>query len=119
MDTSTQAQKRQRATTFPSARGAAPTCGLLEVQWDSPFDRLCFLVSAPDLALKNSRRYTTLLAELIAGSGCTEDEILAHGHKVRAYLFFAQDRLSKDGQLDGLTGKEKRIYRLPAVAPAF
>ena len=119
METSTQAQKRQRATTFPSATGAAPACGLLEVHWDSPFDRLCFQVSAPDLAIKNNRRYTALLAELIAGSGCTEDEILAHGNKVRAYLFFAQDRLKKEGHLEGLTGKEKRPYRLAPVNPAF
>lgn len=115
----TQAQKRQRATTFPSATGAAPACGLLEVHWDSPFDRLCFQVSAPDLAIKNNRRYTALMAELIAGSGCTEEEILAHGNKVRAYLFFAQDRLKKEGQLEGLTGKEKRPYRLAPVNPAF
>jgi hypothetical protein len=119
MESSTQAQKRQRANTFPSVSGAAPACGLLDVRWDSPFDRLCFLVSAPDLPLKNNRRYTTLLAELMAGSGCTEEEILAHGHKVRAYLFFAEDRLRKEGALDGLTGREKRAYRLAPVVPAF
>ena len=116
MDTLTQAQKRQRATAFPSAQGATPACGMLEVEFDSPFDRLCYLISAP---LKNSRRYATVLAELMAGSGCTEEELLAHGHKVRAYLFFAEDRLRKDGKLDGLTGKEKFPYRLPPVTPAF
>jgi hypothetical protein len=116
MDTSTQAQKRQRATAFPSVQGATPGCGVLDVQFDSPFDRLCFLVSAP---VKNSRRYATMLAELMAGSGCTEEEILAHGHKVRAYLFFAEDRLRKEGKLDGLTGKAKYPYRLSPVTPAF
>jgi len=116
METSTQAQKRQRATAFPSAEGATPACGMLEVQFESPFDRLCYLVSAP---LKNSRRYATVLAELMAGSGCTEEELLAHGHKVRAYLFFAEDRLRKEGKLDGLSGKEKFPYRLPPVTPAF
>lgn len=116
MESSVQAQKRQRATAFPSVEGATPGCGVLDVQFDSPFDRLCFLISAP---VKNGRRYATLLAELMDGSGCTEEELLAHGHKVRAYLFFAEDRLRKEGKLDGLTGKEKYPYRLPAVTPAF
>ena len=119
MTSSVQAQKRQRSSAFPSASGATPGCGLLDVQWESPFDRLCFLISAPDLAVKNNRRYTALLAELVTGSGCTEDEVLAHGNKVRAYLFFAQDRLRKEGKLDGLTGKEKHPYHLAPVAPAF
>jgi hypothetical protein len=92
---------------------------LLEVQWASPFDRQCFLLSSPDLALKNSRRYAKLLAELMAGSGCTEEELLAHGNKVRAYLFFAEDRLTKEGRLAGLTGKAKYTYELPQVALAF
>jgi hypothetical protein len=55
----------------------------------------------------------------MTGSGCTEEEVLAHGNKVRAYLFFAQDRLRREGQLDRLTGKEKYSYQLPPVAPAF
>jgi hypothetical protein len=116
---SIQAQKRQRATAFPSPDAAAQSCGLLDVSWDSAFDRLCYLVSAPDLKQKNNRRYTKLLTEIMTGSGCTEEEVLAHGHKVRAYLFFAQDRLMKSGQLDQLTGKEKYPYRLPPVEPAF
>jgi hypothetical protein len=116
---STQAQKRQRATAFPPPDPAAQSCGLLDVSWDSAFDRLCFLVSAPDLKQKNNRRYTKLLAELMTGSGCTEEEVVAHGLKVRAYLFFAQDRLMKEGKLDQLTGKEKYPYRLPPVDPAF
>jgi len=119
METLTQTQKRQRATAFPPANGAPPACGLLEVSWGSPFDRLCFLVAAPDLAVKNNRRYTKLLAELMAGSGCTEEEVLAHGHKVRAYLYFAQERLKREGQLERLTGKEKYSYQLPPVAHAF
>jgi hypothetical protein len=119
MESSTQALKRERARSFPPPTGAPPTSGLLSVTWDSPFDRLCFLVSAPDLAIKNNRRYTKLMAELIAGSGCTEEEIVAHGNKVRAYLFFAQDRLRKAGELDRLAGKEKYAYQLPPVIPAF
>jgi len=119
MESSTQAQKRQRATAFPPVSGPASGCGLLEVEWGSPFDRLCFLVSAPDLAVKNNRRYTKLLAEISEGSGCTETEILAHGNKVRAYLFFAQERLKREGQLDHLTGRQKYSYQLPPVTPAF
>lgn len=119
MATATQVQKRQRATAFPPSSGAAPSCGLLDVRWDSPFDRLCYMISGPDLALKNNSRYVKLLAEITAGSGCTEEEILAHGNKVRAYLFFAQDRLTKEGRLGGLKGTEKYVYQLPAVIPAF
>jgi hypothetical protein len=119
MTSSVQEQKRKRASTFPPVTGATPACGLLDVQWDSPFDRLCFLVSAPDLALKNSSRYGKLLEEAMSGSGCTEEEILAHGNKVRAYLFFAQDRLTKEGRLGGLKGSEKYVYQLVPVAPAF
>jgi len=119
MSTLTQVEKRRRATAFPPASGAAPACGPLDVQWSSPFDRLCFMLSRPDLATRNSRGYAKLLAELTAGSGCTEEELLAHGNKVRAYLFFAEDRLSKQGALDGLTGRQKYPYQLPEVSPAF
>lgn len=116
---STQEQKRLRATAFSPSKGAAPSCGLLDVQWESAFDRLCFLVSSPDLAIKNQDRYAKLMAEIIAGSGCTEEEVLAHGNKVRAVLFFAQDRAAKDGLLAGLTGRNKLPYKLPPVNPAF
>jgi hypothetical protein len=119
MTSSTQIRKRERASAFPPASGASPGSGLLDVRWGSEFDRLCFLVTAPDLSLKNSRRYTKLLAEIMEGSGCTEEEVLAHGNKVRAYLFFAQDRLEKEGQLRQLKGKEKYVYELPPVVPAF
>jgi len=57
------------------------------------------------------------LAELTAGSGCTEEEILAHGNKVRAYIYFAQERLKREGHLDQLKGKEKYAYQLPPVIP--
>jgi hypothetical protein len=119
VSTSIQAQKRQRAIAFPPAAGPAPTCGSLEVRWASPFDRQCFLLTAPDLITKNNRRYTKLLADLIDGSGCTEEELLAHGNKVRAYLFFAEERLAREGRLDGLTGKAKYVYELPQVSLAF
>ena len=119
MITSIQDKKRQRAATFPPATGVAPSSGLLYVEWDSSFDRLCFLASSPDLALKNRARYDKLLTEITAGSGCTEEEVLAHGNKVRAVLFFAQERFAREGHLDRLTGKEKYAYRLAPVRPAF
>lgn len=119
MTVATQALKRQRASEFPPVDGTAPTCGALSVQWDSPFDRQCFVLSRPDLSQKNPRLYTKVLAELIAGSGCTEAELLAHGNKVRAYLFFAEDRLAKKGLLEGLGSREKYAYQLPQVIPAF
>jgi hypothetical protein len=115
----TQALKRQRASEFPAVDGTAPTCGALSVQWESPFDRQCFILSRPDLSQKNPRLYAKVLAELIAGSGCTEKELLAHGNKVRAYLFFAEDRLAKKGLLEGLGSREKYAYQLPQVIPAF
>lgn len=119
MGTSIQDQKRQRAAAFPPATGAAPSSGLLDVGWDSPFDRLCFMVSSPDLATKNKLRYGKLLAELTTGSACTEDEVLAHGNKVRAVLYFAQERIAREGHLDQLTGREKYAFRLAPVIPAF
>ena len=119
MTVTTQALKRQRASEFPRVEGTAPTCGALSVQWDSPFDRQCFVLSKPDLSVKNPKMYAKVLAELIAGSGCTEKELLAHGNKVRAYLFFAEDRLAKKGLLATLGAREKYAYQLPQVIPAF
>jgi hypothetical protein len=119
MIASIQEQKRKRATAFAPPTGAAPSCGMLDVQWESSFDRLCYVISAPDLAIKNSNRYAKLLDALVSGSGCTEEEILAHGNKVRAVLFFAQDRLAKEGRLNGLKRSEKYLYQLAPVVPAF
>jgi hypothetical protein len=119
MPSPTSAEKRLRAAAFPPASEAAPTPGALEVVWDSPFDRLCYLVSAADLPLKHASRYAKLMAELMAGSGCTEDELLAHGHKVRAVLFFAEDHLARQGALASLVGKQQHRYRLARVRPAF
>lgn len=119
MSNPTSTEKRQRAAAFPPATGTAPTSGSLEVEWESPFDRLCFLVSAPDLATKHKAKYATLMTELTAGSGCTEEELIAHGLKVRALLFFAEERLSRQGDLAGLVGKQKYPYRQAKVNPAF
>jgi hypothetical protein len=114
-----QDEKRQRAATLPSPTGASPACGPLEVAWDSAFDRMCYVVSAPDLSIKNARRYQKLMTEAVAATGCTEEEIIAHGNKVRAILFFAQDRLTKQGVLAELPPKQKYAYRLAPVSPVF
>jgi hypothetical protein len=115
--------KRQRATSF-TGRSTGPgtlsaPAGVLSVVWESPFDHMCHAVSAEDMAVKNARRYRKLMDEIIESTGCTEEEILAHGRKVRAILFFAQDRLAREGALRHLTGKARYEYRLPPVALAF
>ncbi len=112
-------EKRSRAAAFPPATGTTPPSGSLEVTYDSPFDRLCFLISAPDLARKHKKRYDALLAELTEGSGCSEEELVAHGLKVRALLFFAEERLGREGALAHLVGKQRLPFRLPPVNPAF
>jgi hypothetical protein len=112
-------EKRQRAAAFPPASATSSTKGALDVVWDSPFDRLCYLVSATDLARKHRLRYDALMTELITGTGCTEDEVLAHGLKVRGLLFFAEDRLARQGALATLVGKERHPYRLACVTPEF
>ncbi len=119
MTSQTSDQKRQRAAALPHASAPAATQGLLEVLWDSPFDRLCYLISAANLALKHRARYAALLEELTAGTGCTEEELIAHGMKVRALLFFAEENLARQGLLASLVGRQKYIYRLAPVKPAF
>jgi hypothetical protein len=123
MTSPSQDVKRQRATTFAGKNAGQVTvsapAGALSVVWESAFDRMCHAVSADDMAVKNARRYRKLMDEIIESTGCTEEEILAHGRKVRAVLFFAQDRLAREGALRHLTGKARYEYRLPPVAHAF
>ena len=111
--------KRRRAAAFPLRPGRTPSSGALQVSWASAFDRSCYLVSAPDHATKHPAPYAQLMQELTTETGCTEEEIIAHGNKVRALLFFAEDRLSRTGVLAGLVGRQKHEYALPAVNPAF
>jgi hypothetical protein len=117
--TTSSAQKRQRAAEFATSAPPFPTKGNLAVQWDSPFDRLCYLVSTEGMPLKHRAKYESLLKELSEGTGCTEEELIAHGLKVRAKLYFAEEHLGRTGVLASLTGKEQHTYRLPAVLPAF
>jgi hypothetical protein len=112
-------EKRHRAASLSPGSGPTPTQGSLDIEWESPFDRLCYLLSAPDLARRHRNRYQVLLTELTTGTGCTEEELLAHGLKVRALLFFAEEHLAREGALANLVGTQKHPYRLASVKPAF
>jgi len=119
MTTATSAEKRLRAAAFSAVPGPTPSVGALAVRWSSPFDRSCFLVSAPELAGKHDQPYEELMEQLTSGTGCTEAEILEHGRKVRAELFFAEDRLARIGALASLVGRQRHGYILAPVVPAF
>lgn len=115
----TSAEKRGRAAALSLSSKAAPIPGTLDVSWDSPFDRLCYDVSASGLARKHRERYDALLAELKASTGCTEEELVSHGQKVRSVLFFAEDKLGRSGELARLVGNQQYPYRLAPVTQAF
>ncbi len=119
MSAPTSAEKRARATTLTAPHAADPISGNLEVQWASAFDRLCYDVSAPAMPRKHPERYDTLLAALTAGTGCTEDEVLSHGQKVRSMLFFAEDKLARQGVMARLAANQRHPYRLAPVPQSF
>jgi hypothetical protein len=115
----TSAEKRQRAADFAVPVPAFAVKGNLAVEWDSPFDRACYLVSTEGMPVKHRARYDALIKDLSEATGCTEEELIAHGLKVRAKLYFAEEHLGRTGALANLTGKAQHAYRLPAVLPAF
>jgi hypothetical protein len=119
MTPSLSAAKRKRAAALALSTARGPIPGTLDVAWDSPFDRLCYEVSASGMARKHRERYDVLLAELTAGTGCTEEELLIHGQKVRSMLFFVEDRLGRAGDLARLVGNQQYPYRLAPVPQAF
>lgn len=119
MTAPTSTDKRERAAALSLSSDHAPISGTLDVVWDSPFDRLCYDMSASGMARKHRERYEMLLAELTASTGCTEDELLTHGQKVRSVLFFAEDKLGREGVLARLVGKQQHPYRLAPVTQAF
>jgi hypothetical protein len=119
MTVATSTQKRQRAAEFATAAAAFAVKGTLNVEFDSQFDRLCYLVSTEGMPVRHKSKYDALMKELTEGTGCTEEELIAHGLKVRAKLYFAEEHLGRTGALANLTGKEQHAYRLPAVLPAF
>ena len=115
----TSAEKRLRAAALAPTGASTPTQGNLEVLWDRPFDRLCYDLSASGMARRHPAQYDALLAELSSGTGCTEEELITHGQKVRSMLFFAEDRLGRQGALAKLVGTQQLPYRLAAVTLAF
>lgn len=112
-------EKRQRAAEFSAPVPAFVIKGNLDVQWDSPFDRACYLISAEGMPVKQKARYAALLKDLSEATGCTEEELIAHGLKVRAKLYFAEEHLGRTGELAKLPAKTQHPYRLPKVLPAF
>jgi hypothetical protein len=113
------ASKRQRAAALTATGAPIPTSGNLAVTWASPFDSLCYELAAPAMARKQPERYDGLVADLTSRTGCTEDEVLTHGQKVRSVLYFAEDRLGRQGVLARLSGNQQHPYRLAAVTLAF
>ena len=112
-------QKRYRAAAFASRPKPATIVGHLEVRWASAFDRACFLLSTPTPSPRHRAAYGRLLRDLSNETGCTAPELLAHGRKVRALLFFAQDQFARNGVLSRLQPGEKCVYDLPPVRPGF
>jgi hypothetical protein len=119
MPLATSAEKRERAAALAATSTVVPIHGNLDVTWDRPFDRLCYDISASGMARKHRARYDALLAELTSSTGCTEEELVAHGQKVRSVLFFAEDRLGRQGALANLVGQQQHRYRLAPVTLDF
>jgi hypothetical protein len=119
MTATTSSDKRGRAAALSLTSEHAPIPGTLDVAWASPFDRLCYDISASGMARKHRERYELLMADLTASTGCTEEELLTHGQKVRSVLFFAEDKLGKEGILARLVGNQQHPYRLAPVTQAF
>ncbi len=115
----TSAEKRSRAAALTADADLPPVPGNLEIDWGSPFDRLCYDVSAAAMARKQPERYGTLMHSLTHRTGCTEAEVLDHGFKVRSVLFFAEDRLGRQGQLSRLVGDQQVPFRLAPVTQSF
>lgn len=113
------ADKGVRAAALPMDAALPPIQGSLDVQWVRPFDRLCFELATPGLARKHQERYNGYLGTLTTGTGCTEAELLTHGQKVRSILFFAEDRLGRQGLLARHGSQQQVKYTLPPVTMAF
>lgn len=119
MSSFTSAEKRARAAALTVAEAGPPVKGNLDIDWASPFDRSCYHVSAPGLARKQPQQYERLMQDLTERTGCSEEELLEHGFKVRSVLFFAEDRLGRQGQLSRLVGEQQVPFRLAAVTQSF
>lgn len=119
MTESKQVKKRERASQMswesPASRETRPDYGPLDVQFGCPFDCMCYMATVDGLAGKKPEKYNRLMEYLATETGCTEREVIAHGQKVRALLWFAVDRFRREGQAVA----RKLKYPLPAVRPAF
>lgn len=109
--------KRRLAAAFQPRPGPTPDSGALEVRWASAFDRACFLVTTPNLSVRYQGPYEHLMRDLTNATGCTEEEILTHGQKVRRMLQIAEGRLRQNGGLQA--GRQKQAFDLAAVTPSF
>jgi hypothetical protein len=111
--------KRKRAAAFAPRPGPTPDVGPLEVRWGSAFDRACYLVTTPGLAEKHPAGYNHLMRDLTHETGCTVQEILTHGRRVRNVIAFAREQLARAGALSNLVGSQKLPYDLQPVTPSF
>jgi hypothetical protein len=119
MSEATQLKKRERAARIPAEHPLAgephPAYGPLDVEFGSPFDCICYIATIDNLAVKKPAKYARIVEYLATETGCTVDEVEAHGQKVRATLWFALDRLQRGGEAVA----RKLKYPLPSVRPAF
>lgn len=115
----TSTDKCQRAAALPLGPSLPPIPGALDVQWGRPFDRLCYELAHPGLARRHRDRYDAFLQPLMDGTGCTEAELLTHGQKVRSMLFFAEDRMARQGLLHRIGSQQQMHYSLSPVTMAF
>lgn len=118
MSDTQQVEKRDRASQVQGSGSelgrAVPNYGPLDVQFDSAFDRACYVLSLPGFITKSPTKYNDLADSLGAQTGCTTEELLNHGEKVRARLWFALDILKRRGPVEA-----KTAYALSATIPAF
>ncbi|MEO8294835.1 MAG: hypothetical protein ABI613_04900 [Gemmatimonadota bacterium] len=120
MSEAKQAQKRERAAQFPFggplAEVSSPAYGPLDIQFESAFDCATYIVTAEKLPTKNAKKYKELMEYLSSTTGCDDEEVIAHGNKVRGLLYFSLESLRNKGTV---VGKEKVKYPMPKVRPAF
>lgn len=120
MSDSKQALKRERAAQIPFegilTEIASPAYGPLDVQFESAFDCAAYIVTAEKLPVKSAQKYKALMEYVSTSTGCAEEEVIAHGNKVRGLLYFGLESLRNKGTA---VGKEKIKYPMRAVKPAF
>ncbi len=118
MSESKQIEKRDRASQVrpggPELGRTVPNYGPLGVDFESAFDRACYVLSLPGLEAKNPAKFNGLVEALGSQTGCTSEELFHHGEKVRARLWFVLDDLKRRGPVDA-----KTPYTLSATIPAF